>query len=479
MAPEELTAEAGTATAELQDAIPKLDLDVQIEAKGACERHVRVSVSRKDVDRYFDRVFGDLAKNAVVRGFRPGRAPRKVVESKYRKEASEQVKSGLLVDSLTQLTESQQLAAIGEPDFNPNDIAIPAVGPLVFEFNIEVRPDFELPKWKGLEIERPVREVVDADIDERIAQSLEKYILPQKVDRPAALEDRVALEFETFDGERRLAGFEDSVRVRSTLRFADGNLNDFDKLVVGAAVGDQREAVVKLSDELADEALRGKEVTVKFKVKGIEEIDPKHLESSIGDDATVRDTVRNALVRQLSYEQQQRVRKQILASLTGTTQIELPPDLLRKQSRRELDRSVLELQRSGFTLEQIKEHEATLRQNVLTETGRALREHFVLERIAEEEKIEAEAEDYEREIMLLAAQNNISPRMVRAKIDQANQMDALRNQIVERKVLERITAEAQIKELPFEFPKLNSSAVSHALAGGVSGEAPAEASAAG
>lgn len=467
--------DAGVAVAETQDSIPKLDLDVKIEEKGACERHVRVSIPRKDIDRYFDRVFGDLAKGSNVPGFRAGKAPKKLIQARFRKEASEQVKSGLIVDSLSQLTESQQLAAIGEPNFSVDLIQIPADGPLVFEFDIEVRPDFQLPNWKGLEVERPVREIVDADVDARMSQSLENYLKVEKVDRPAKADDKVDLEFEAFDGDKRLSGGEASVRLRPTLRFQDGNVEGFDKLLEGASAGDVREGKAKLSEELADASLKGKEVALKIKVKGVSEVHIDALAEGSGLSVErARELVRGALARQLEYEQQQRVRKQILAALTSVTPIELPPDLLRRQAKRELDRSVLELQRSGFSIDQIKEHEATLRQNVLSETSRAMKEHFVLERIAEEEKIDADAADYEHEVMLLARQNEISPREVRARIEQNNQMDALRNQIVERKVLDKITAEAQIKEVPYDFPATTASTVSHMLSGAANAEESAK-----
>src|SRR6185295_12897308 len=121
----------------------------------------------------------------------------------------------------------------------------------------------------------------------------------------------------------------------------------------------------------------------------------------IGDfksEEELRDALRKDLERQLSYHQQQRARQQITALLTAAANWELPPDLLRRQGQRELHRSVMEWRRSGFSDEQIRAHENELRQNTLSSTARSLKEHFILERIAEEEKIPDEPEDYEAEI---------------------------------------------------------------------------------
>ena len=105
----------------------------------------------------------------------PGRAPRKLVEARFRKDVSDQVKSSLLMDSMTQISEDDNLSPISEPDFDPVAVAIPDDGPMTFEFDIEVRPEFDLPQWKGLKIERPVREFTDADVDEQLQGLLARH----------------------------------------------------------------------------------------------------------------------------------------------------------------------------------------------------------------------------------------------------------------------------------------------------------------
>ncbi len=140
--------------------------------------------------------------------------------------------------------------------------------------------------------------------------------------------------------------------------------------------------------------------------------------------------------------------------------------MLQRQSHRELQRAAMELQRSGFSDEEIHAHENSLRQNSMARTARALKEHFILERIAEEEEIEVAEEDYEAEIRLIAAQSGESPRRVRARLEKSGSMDVLRNQIVERKVIERILDHASFKETPYEFRRTDEEAIDHAAGGG-------------
>ena len=184
--------------------------------------------------------------------------------------------------------------------------------------------------------------------------------------------------------------------------------------------------------------------------KSIPELTPAVLQD-LGDFESVeefRDFVRNSLVRQAQYRQQQAVRQAVVRLLTEHASFELPPELVRRQTARELQRKVLELRRSGFPEEEIRRIVNLSRQNAQASTELALREHFILEQIAEELKIEAEPADYDAEIELIAQQSDEPVRRVRARLEKTGQMDALRNQIVERKVIEAILAEAKVTELP-------------------------------
>ena len=115
-------------------------------------------------------------------------------------------------------------------------------------------------------------------------------------------------------------------------------------------------------------------------------------------EAELRDAIKESLERRMEYSQRQEARKQILASLTVAANWDLPPELLKRQSRRELERTVLELRRSGFSEDEIRSHGNELMQNSQQSTAKSLKEHFILERIAEDEKIEDLPEDYDAEI---------------------------------------------------------------------------------
>lgn len=464
---------ADDAATEVEEA-KRLTLDVKIESRSACQRHVIVTIPREDIERYFDNAFSELVTNAAVPGFRSGRAPRKLVEARFRKDVSDQVKGSLLMDSLTQLTEEHSLAAISEPDFDPEAVVVPDDGPLVYEFDLEVRPEFKLPKWKGLSIERPVREFSAEDVENQLQKILAQRGRLVPFDGPAQPGDYIATKITFKQGDDVLSSSDEEVlRIRPTLSFRDGKISGFDKLMKGAKAGDTRQTDAELTDDAPNVALRGKKVTAIFEILEVKKLELPELTpsvlSALGDfdtEADLRDAIKQSLERQLKYHQQQRARQQVLAALTEAADWDLPPDLLARQSARELQRSVLELRRSGFSDDQIRAHENELRQNSRAATARALKEHFVLERIAEEEKVEDSPSDYDDEIALIASQTGESARRTRAQLEKRGLMDTLRNQIIERKVVDLILENAKFKEVPFELEPSESEAVSRTVGGG-------------
>jgi trigger factor len=450
-----------------------LDLEVKIDTRSACERHITVTIARDDIERYFSKAFGELMEKAAVPGFRAGRAPRKLVEKRYRKDVKDQVKGSLLMDSLGQIADEYELSPISEPDFNPAAIDVPDDGPMTYEFDIEVRPEFDLPNWKGLKIERPVREFSEKDVDWQLHELLAKHGRLVPYDGAASTGDYLTLNLTFKFGDDTISSVkEEVIRVRPVLSFRDGRIERFDKLMQGAVAGETRVGEAILTEDAPNEALRGKTIKAEFEVLEVKQLElpeiSKTFLESLGDfesEADLRTAIKENLDRRLVYEQQQLARQQIVAALTDAADWDLPPALLKRQSHRELERKKLELRRSGFSDNEIRAAENELRQSSRVATARALKEHFILEKIAEEEKVVDEEGDYDVEISLIAKQSGESPRRIRAQLEKKGLMDSLRNQIIERKVIELIMSHATFKDIPFKLDTPDAEAIDQAAGG--------------
>ena len=473
--------EAGVDAEQEED--ERLDVQVEVNEVGACERHVIVTVSAADIEKYKDEAYSDLMPKAQIPGFRIGRAPRKLVESRFKSDVVDQVKGSLIMDAMTQVTDEQNFSAISEPDFNFEAVQMPEDGDLTFEFNVEVRPEFDMPEWKGLDLEKVVHEYSDEEVDNRATELLQRYGDVEEVEGAIEAGDTVNVSIEFKDGDDVASTFsEQNVIVRGNLSFADGSIEGFGDLVIGASAGDSKDTTAKLSESLDDEELAGKEYTAAVTINSVKrtsapELTPEFLQEVGGfeSEEDLKNAVREELERQLNYHQQQRTRGQITELLTAEANWELPPQLLRRQSQRELQRSILELQASGFPDEEIRRHINRLQQNLLGSTEKALKEHFILERIAEQNDLEATPEDIEREILIIAMQQQSSPRRIRAQLEKRGDMDALRNQIIERQAIELITEEANFTEtdLPADENE-DTFALSGAISGVQPGSRPAD-----
>lgn len=435
-----------------------LKMDVSFQSPHACLREVVVTIPQEEVQRYMRKQFDDLVPEAEVPGFRPGRAPRKLVEKQFKKRVLDQVKGNLLMDSLSRVTEEQPFSAISEPNFDFAAIELPEEGDFVFQFTVEVRPEFETPPWQGLDLTSPVEAITDADIDEAIERVLSKHATLEATDEAAQKGDTLLITA-VFRDDRRVVSEMDEERITLADRvtFSDAICENFGELMAGAVEGDTRHGKVTISEAVEDESRRGQQLEAEFHVvevlqKTLPPLTASMLEE-LGDFQSVeelREFVRSSLQRQVDYRKSQALRDAVCQQLAAGASFELPPDLVQRQTNRELQRRVLELRRSGFPEDEVRRAVNINRHNAQAMTEQALREHFILEQIAEDLQIDAEPADYDAEIELIAMQSDDSPRRVRARLEKSGQMDALRNQIIERKVLDRIVAEANVTDQPVE-----------------------------
>ncbi|MEM6690887.1 MAG: trigger factor [Planctomycetota bacterium] len=440
---------------------PKLKLDIEVKKPQACLREVVVTIDAGDVQRYRNETLDEFAPDAQVPGFRAGRAPRRLIEKQFKDQVKDRVKQSLLMDSLSQITDSDEFSAISEPDFEYKAVEVPDEGNMVYQFQIEVRPEFDTPSWKGLALEKPVEKIDDEKIDKALRRVLRRYGDMEATDEPAELGDQLLVTAVFKDGEKTLVEMdEERITLSDSLSFVDGTSEDFGEKVVDASEGDTRTITIKMSEELDDEELRGKEVSADITLVEVFKLELPELNedllAELGDfdsEAELREFVSDSLGRQAKYNTNQALRTAIVEKLLADVDFELPEGLVRRQSQRELQRRVIELQRSGFDMDTIRNVSNALQQNARATTEAALREHFLLEQIAEEAEIDATEEEYDAEIELIAEQEDSSVRAVRAKLERNDQMDALRNQIVERKVIELVEAEGKVKEIEPDEPE--------------------------
>jgi trigger factor len=454
---EEPTSEAAPAE-EKQEGPSKLHQNVEIRDIGPCRKHIKVTVERKDIDERLNEQFKKLVTESVVAGFRPGKAPRALVQRRYHKEVGDQVKTEVLVASLEQLGEDHDIAPLSPPDLDPGKIDLPAQGPLVYEFEVEVRPHFDLPDYKGLRLKRPVKTFGPDDVEQAKRRLLAPYgqIVP-KPEGNAGVGDILIADVSTRFGARELGTMKEaSVRVEKQLAFKDGIARRFAEQVKGANAGDTRVVDIQLSQAVGDETLRGQTVQATFVIQDVKTLRLPALTHEflhnfgVHSPEQFHELVEVLLRRQLEHQQRQAARQQVLDQILSAATWDLPKDMLMRQAGKAMARRVMEMRADGIPEQEIAQRRRLLEQDVLQSTAQSLKEYFVLQKIAEVEKIEVNEDDLDEEIERLAAQADESPRRVRARLEKENLLDDLAAEMVERKALDLILDHAQYEDVPLD-----------------------------
>jgi trigger factor len=441
-------------------AAAKLDMDVQITDVGPCKKHVKITIARGEIDRQFADALGTLKREAQVPGFRPGRAPKQLVEKRFRKEMAEQVKVALVTECLKQLDADFDLEPIAQPTLDVAAIELPDEGPMQFELDIEVQPEFALPAYQGFTIQVPVKTITEADVDAQETAFREQNApLVPKLEGGAAAGDFVIADL-TFlrDGATYKQVKEVTFRLASELRFPDGAIPKLDETLRGVEPGQTRRTVAQIGSGAADPSLRGGTLDVIIQVHDLKQLRLPELDAAFlrahhfESREQFRAALRQDLERRIQTQQREAVRRAILDALLRQTRIELPADLVARQEAVTIRRLAAQLREGGLSDSEIRAREAEIRANAHETTRRSLAEFFLLAKIAEAERISVSDEDVALELESIAARTDESPRRVRARLEKEGTSDALIAQILERKTIARILEYVAYKEIPFVEP---------------------------
>jgi len=467
---------AGQAVADGEEVGSRMALKVDIKDVGSCRKHISVTVSESDIRTIREEALGDLSEKAQVPGFRVGKVPVALLEKRFKKEIASDIKQKVLMASLEQLSDDSKIEPISEPRIDVESLDIPESGDFHYEFEVEVRPEFDLPEYNGITIKRSPSEPTDEDVAEYKHDFFNSYAERVTVDQAAAAGDYVICDL-TFihDGKTIRESRDQALRVMAQLGFQDAVLEGFDKLIVGANAGDTRNADIQISLNSPIIEMRGETVAATFAVTEVQQsqtpvVDKEFCERlGASSEEELETMLRSAVARQFEYAQRQETRSQVLEQIMASADWDLPESLVRQQTENALRREMLEMSQAGFTREQIMARENKIRQDALQTTTQALKEHFVLDKIATVEDIECLESDVDREMLMMSFQTGESVRKIRARLVKGGMMENLTAQMRERKAVDFILEKATFVDVPRKKTKKeNQSSVRFAICGNMS-----------
>jgi len=305
-----------------------------------------------------------------------------------------------------------------------------------------------------------IRRVVHTFKPDEIEAEERRLLIPygQVVPKPegnAQIGDILVADVTTRLGNRVINSIKEATfRIDKQLAFRDGMAEKFADQVAGTQAGDVRTVDIALSDAVADPGLRGQTVQATFDVKEVKkqllpELTHEFLHTfGVRSTDQLRELAGVVVQRRLEYQQRQSAREQVMQHIAATADWQLPKDLLMRQARKALARRVMEMQADGISEQEIAARRRLLEHNILRSTELSLKEHFVLQKIAEVEKIDVDDADMDDEIDRLAAQTEETPRRLRARLEREDMLEALAAEMIERKALDLILDSAVYEDVP-------------------------------
>ncbi len=433
-------------------------MKVEVETQPHSVATLRIELPPSEVQKEWDAMANNYARHARIPGYRPGKAPKAVIEKKFRKEIQDELTKKLVSKSYHEAIAEKQLRVVSLT--NLEDVEFRDDHSMRFRATVITAPEFELPDYKNIPVELPPAEVTDAEVDAAMEKLRDQAAdFADVTDRPLAMEDFAVLDFDgSIDGvpiseivpeaSKNLHGGK-----KFWLRIATDNfLPNFGEQIVGMNTGETRSVQVEFPAEFPVTELGGKKadyaVTLnEIKEKVLPEVDDAFAAKLLpGKDLhELRHTLEHNLEHEKEHEIDRAKESQIIKFLQENITFDLPPPLLKNETRRALNDLVHRNRERGIPDELLKDKEKELVEGAGSLAAHRLKTNFILHRIAEHEKIEITREEVDERIRAQAAQYDVPVEKMRKQLEENDRLDGLAEEVLLGKTLDFLKANVSVQ----------------------------------
>ena len=451
-----------TATTENPD---QTATDVKIENVGPALKRLTITISPEAVSEKLEESIGTLLHEATLPGFRRGKAPRKLLERKFGSSVRSETKNQLIADAYAKAVEAHGIHPVGEPEpTEPTDkLELVAGKPLSFSVDVEVVPDFELPELVGIPVRKPLLEITDEHIQDRIQRQQVRLGESTPIEGQFQEGDRVlgqvtlakqGQDEPLFDNEQAIIvfpGAQDGGKGPVLGLMVDGLAG----MLKDRAVGDTLTIETVGPDGHEREDIRGAQLTITFRILQAERPVPATIENlleifGVESEDILREQMRMALQHQCDQEQATAMREQVYKHLLQAVDMELPEKLSAGQAARALEGHRLELLERGLAPDDVERQLAEMRGDSETQARDRLKLFFLLRRLGEHFKVDVSEQEVNGRIATIAAQHGQRPDQLRAELARTGKINDVARMVYEQKAADRVIAKATIEEISAE-----------------------------
>ncbi|MBA3711113.1 MAG: trigger factor [Pyrinomonadaceae bacterium] len=420
-------------------------------------KELKIEIDAAAISTEYDRVSDRYAKAANVPGFRRGHAPRNIVRQRFKNEIRAEVLQHIVPQAISAAITESSLAVIGEPDVRlDNDAALDKFGeqPIALHAHVEVLPDIALGQYKGLEAARRTRPITEEMVEETIRELREESSSLQPVeDRGAQSGDIVTVNFRGRfidpPAEEDITVDEVDVEIGGP-----GVVQDFNDHLLGTRPDDERTFTVKYPEDFSSKGLAGKEieytaVVTAVRVKEVPELDDewaKGMGEKVDSVEGLRAHVRQNLTESAQRESDFRLRNELMDKLVAAHQFEVPTTLVEHQTQQLLESTVRDMLQRGVDPREREVNWEGLRDMLRARATEDLRGSLLLERVADEERIEVTDEEVAAEISSFAEATHQSIDQVRAALTKQGGERSIADRLRNRKAFDLLIENASVRD---------------------------------
>jgi trigger factor len=432
-------------------------MQVTVEDVSSVKKVLHIEIPVENITKELDKAYNTLKKTANIKGFRPGKAPRSVLERHYKKDVEADVSSSLIQDSFFNALKEKAIEPIGNPEIDPPDLN-PEV-PYSYDATIEVKPTLGAIEFKGLDLKKTVYTVTDEMMDNQLKmlQSNLAQKTPIKEKRPVADGDFVVIDYEGF---KEGIPFEEAGKTENhTLKIGDGEiLEAFDKELEAMNTGDDKEFSVTFPGDYHNDKLAGQEVSFKVTVKDIlteelPDIDDEFAKKlgKFENLEALKTAIRDNLVEGYEKRTEQELNEQAFTDLIEKVEFEVPEVLVNF----ELDNIVADAERSfanaNMSFEAAGISKDSLKEKYRDTADKQARRHLILGGIVEQEKLALSDEELDDGIREMAtAYQQPFEQFKNYFMTQQDKLAYFKETLLEKKAMKLVLEHANVEEVEAE-----------------------------
>lgn len=437
-------------------------MNVVVENLPNCITTLRIELESEKVNKVWEAVTADYTKYAKIPGYRAGKAPKAVIEKKFKKEIREELEKKLLSDSCREAISEKKLRVLSLAQID--DVELGEDKTMKFTATLVTQPEFELPTYKGLVVPLKSTEVTEAEIDESLEHLRDQAadFVDITEDRGAQMEDFVVVDYTgTIDGKPVHEAFPKAGKPLSSnedfwIRMTpEAFFPGYADALVGAKPGETRTFDIEVPADFPIEGMSGQKIQYVVTVKSIKTKILPALDDAFADTVAkgktleeLRVMAREELGRQKVNDAENTKRNEIMRQLLSQVECELPVDLVRTQTRRILNDIVRENQARGIGEDVLKENEQQLLGTASQNARDQLKSTFILLRVAEAEGLRATQQEFNQRIGALAHRYEMTPSKLLKELEKRNAVDQITEEIITSKALDFLASNASVSTIP-------------------------------